>query len=136
MLNVPIFGFEMAKAKTRQIDKYKDPAKMKAKAQEYFNACEVNGESYTLTGLVLHLGLNSRSNLRTYRERAEFKEAVDWMMLHVENRYEVDLMNKNKNFVGAMFALKNMGWSDGGKSSDNDEPVKDTEGAITVIIRK
>lgn len=78
----------------------------------------------SVTGLCLALGFSSRGTLSYHCEepktdaagnvdpiKAEMVEIYKTAKLRIENYYETELMTA-KNPVGAIFALKNMGWSD------------------------
>lgn len=79
-------------------------------ADAYFADCEANEKPTTITGLALALGLCSRQSLTRYEEREEFSDAVKKAKARVESAYEGRLWVGNP--AGAIFALKNMGWSD------------------------
>ena len=86
------------------------PAEMERLVEEYITKCDEEEEPLTLTGMILHLGLSSRQSLDQYGERPEFTESVKKAKLVIENQYERKL-DRDKP-AGAIFALKNMGWSD------------------------
>ena len=67
-------------------------------------------EGYTITGLALGLGFESRQSLYDYKERDQFSYTIKRACLYVENGYERNL--KENASAGSIFALKNMGWSD------------------------
>ena len=79
-------------------------------AQAYFDECERNNEPVLLTGLILALGLSSRESLDEYGRRKEFSDSVKRAKLRVEMEYEKTL--KGAYPTGAIFALKNFGWTD------------------------
>lgn len=64
----------------------------------------------TITGLAYYLGFESRQSFYDYEERAEFSYTVKRARLFIEVEYEEQLQHGNT--VGAIFALKNMGWRD------------------------
>jgi hypothetical protein len=67
----------------------------------------------TLTGLALHLGFKSRASFLGFKGThfgAQFTDEIEWARLMIENEYEMRLADQN--YGGAIFALKNMGWSD------------------------
>ncbi len=88
----------------------KSPAEMERLVEEYVTTCHEEEEPLTLTGMILHLGLSSRQSLDLYGERPEFTDSVKKAKLVIENQYERKL-DRDKP-AGAIFALKNMGWSD------------------------
>lgn len=65
----------------------------------------------TLTGLILHLGLNSKDTFYEYEKRPEFSDSVKRARLIVENEYENRLV-MGTNAAAPIFALKNFGWKD------------------------
>lgn len=67
-------------------------------------------EKYTITGLALSLGFESRQSFYDYEERGEFSYIIKRSRLFVENAYELKLSGNNA--TGSIFALKNMGWKD------------------------
>jgi hypothetical protein len=88
----------------------KSPKRFDELADAYFQRCEENGEPILLTGLILALGLSSRESLDEYGRRPEFSDSVRKAKLHVEMGYEKRLHGAIP--TGAIFALKNFGWSD------------------------
>lgn len=67
-------------------------------------------EDATITGLALYLGFESRQSVYDYEKNGEFSYTIKRARLHVENTYEKALLSKYA--TGAIFALKNFGWSD------------------------
>ena len=80
-------------------------------ADDYFTLCEQRDKPPTITGLILHLGLSRRSSLAEYEKRPEFTYTVKRVKSRVEDYYESQL-TIGRNPAGAIFALKNFGWSD------------------------
>lgn len=68
------------------------------------------GEPITWTGLALALGFTSREALDHYATYPEFSDSVKRAKALVERSYEGRLHHPNPG--GAIFVLKNMGWSD------------------------
>jgi hypothetical protein len=64
----------------------------------------------TISGLCYHLGFASRQSFYDYEEKANFTYTVKRARLFIEKEYEEQLQTGNT--VGAIFALKNMGWLD------------------------
>ena len=64
----------------------------------------------TITGLVLYLGFESRQSFYDYEEKKEFSYTIKRARTLIEKEYEE--MLQTGNTVGAIFALKNMGWKD------------------------
>ena len=91
------------------------PEEMNRRLDEYLAACEAEKEPVTMTGLVQSLGLSSRQSLDEYRERGPgFSASVKRAKLAVEHAYERRMATATTGgaVAGAIFALKNMGWSD------------------------
>lgn len=67
-------------------------------------------EEPTVTGLALFLGFESRQSVYDYEKNGEFSYIIKRARLFVEHGYEKAL--RNDKCTGAIFALKNMGWTD------------------------
>lgn len=76
----------------------------------YFADCQKNEKPILVTGLVLALGLSARQSLIRYEEREEFSDTVKILKTVCENYAENRLYGTNP--TGAIFALKNFGWTD------------------------
>lgn len=74
------------------------------------NKQEIEIEVPTVTGMCYHLGFESRQSFYDYEERPGFAYTVKRARLFIEKEYEEQLQHGNT--VGAIFALKNMGWRD------------------------
>jgi len=75
--------------------------------QAYFDD---NAGNYTITGLVLNLGFESRQSFYDYEKDGKFSYTIKKARLTVEAFYESKLLSNNS--TGAIFALKNFGWKD------------------------
>jgi len=64
----------------------------------------------TISGLCYFLGFESRQSFYDYGEKPEFTYTIKRARLFIETEYEMQL--NAGNTVGAIFALKNMGWID------------------------
>lgn len=64
----------------------------------------------TITGLALSLGFCSRQSLYDYKDNDKFSYTIKTARLRVEESYEENLFTRNA--TGAIFGLKNLGWSD------------------------
>lgn len=64
----------------------------------------------TITGLCYFVGFESRQSFYDYEKRDGFSYTVKRARLFIEQEYEEQLSVGNT--VGAIFALKNMGWAD------------------------
>jgi len=68
-------------------------------------------ENPSITGLALHLGFESRQSVYDYEKRNDdFSYTIKRSRLRIEASYEQFLLTKVA--TGAIFALKNFGWSD------------------------
>lgn len=77
---------------------------------EYLAKCEEHGRPVTISGLTLYMGFTSRQSFYDYGGMEEFRESVARARLIVADQYELCLHTKTP--TGAIFALKNMGWTD------------------------
>jgi len=64
----------------------------------------------TITGLAIYLGFESRQSFYDYEKEEGFSYTIKRARLFIECEYEEQLQVGNT--VGAIFALKNMGWID------------------------
>lgn len=64
----------------------------------------------TITGLCYHIGFESRQSFYDYEKKDGFTYTVKRARLFIEQEYEEQL--NVGNTIGAIFALKNMGWKD------------------------
>lgn len=95
--------------------KFKSAAEISRMAEEYFTVQRLYDKPITVTGLCIALG-TVRHVLDDYQAGKhddvdpEFSMAVKKAKLVCENYAETMLFGKNP--VGAIFALKNFGWTD------------------------
>jgi hypothetical protein len=100
---------------------FDSPEEMQLKVDEYFNNCPdkktivvglgtMEVPAITITGLCLYLGFDSRQSFYDYEQKVEFSYIIKKARLRIENHYEQCL--QYGNVTGAIFPLKNMGWSD------------------------
>lgn len=90
--------------------KFATPEDFDLKANEYFNWCMDNKHEISINGLALFMGFHDKTGLKNYLEYEEFLPYVKRAITAVELSYELDL--RTFKFGGAVFALKNMGWTD------------------------
>lgn len=103
---------------------YNTPEEMQAKIIEYFegghntrqvivkigsNNIPITVPKITITDLVLFLGFADRSSFYDYEKKEEFFHTIKRARTFIEREYEEQL---DRNPTGAIFALKNFGWSD------------------------
>lgn len=103
---------ELAKIpKTRgQKRLYETPEELESAIAKYTDHVKKTKEPVTINGLTLFLGFSSKSALDEYMKIDGFKDIVMKARTFVEYNYEM-LLHGGKP-TGAIFALKNMGWSD------------------------
>lgn len=88
---------------------YATPKEFEDAVNKYFDNLPAD-EPVTMTGLALALGFCSRQTVWEYSKKPLFSIVAKKAMSRVEHDYEKRLMGRS--FPGAIFALKNMGWTD------------------------
>ena len=88
---------------------FETPAEFKERADLYFDGCLDLGMIPTVNGLCLALGM-CRDTLWEYSKKAEFSDAVKEARMRLEMAWELKLAGTA--CTGAIFWLKNQGWSD------------------------
>jgi hypothetical protein len=96
---------------------YETPEEMQEKITEYFQSLikiDKDGKEYTdhptITGLTYFLGFADRKSFYNYEVKEKFSHTVKRSRLFIESAYESQLFKNN--VAGAIFALKNFGWTD------------------------
>jgi len=102
-------SFSFARLFSRR-ERFKDAEELENRLNEYFSLCEKLQAPVTYTGLMLSLGLSDKSSLSGLRYHSEYGDMIRTAISIVEGYYEARLSGNNA--VGAIFALKNFGWSD------------------------
>lgn len=74
------------------------------------NGVETKVPIFTLCGLALKLGFESRQSIYDYEKNEKYSYIIKRARLFIENEYEKKL--GDNNCTGIIFALKNMGWTD------------------------
>ena len=90
--------------------KYETPADFDAAVKMYVSKCSSDKDPITWTGMALALGFTSREAIDEYAHYEGFSDSVKRAKLIVQNAYEIRLFGQTP--TGAIFALKNFGWSD------------------------
>ena len=91
--------------------KYETAEELQVAVDNYFNELEITKKNPTVTGLAYYLGFASRKSLHRQNDHGEdHADVVDRARLRVEMMYEEKLLSRE--CVGAIFALKNFGWTD------------------------
>lgn len=99
------------------------PEEFDQKVDEYRDLCRAKEEPVTFTGMALHLGFCDRRSLYDYENYDGFSRSVKRARALVEWEYEKRLAGNN--VAGAIFALKNHGWSDLQQiSGPNEGPIQ------------
>jgi len=87
----------------------KNAKELQEKIDTYFE----DNINYSISELAYELGFCSRQSLHDYEKRnEEYSYIIKRARLKVEIGYEKDLRDPDIKPTGAIFALKNMGWSD------------------------
>jgi hypothetical protein len=101
---------------------YKTPDELQEKIDQYFkdgyktktihlkDGTEVEIPCITISDLVIYLGFCDRVSFYDYEKRPDFSYTIKRARSFIEREYEE--MLRFGNPTGAIFALKNFGWSD------------------------
>lgn len=89
---------------------FKTPEDMQKSIDDYYTNCIDNDVPLTITGVALALGFESRQSFYDYEKMSDFSYTIKRTRMYIENAYEMALQSKHT--TGAIFALKNLGWSD------------------------
>lgn len=111
--------------KTGRPPKYETAEELQEKIEEYFNE---EGIKYTIAGLCLYLGFESRQSFYDLSKNDKFSYTIKRARLMLQDHYE-GLLQGN-NVTGAIFALKNLGYTD---KQEIDHTTKGKEVASTRI---
>jgi DNA-packaging protein gp3 len=101
--------FKYIKGEFKIIDQTYQDEKGNTKIEKV-EVCTRPPESPAITGLALFLGFESRQSVYDYEKNGLFSYTIKRNRLKVEHEYEKALLSRNS--TGAIFALKNFGWSD------------------------
>lgn len=88
----------------------KTPEEFDRRVDEWVAECRASGTPLTWTGAALALGFKSRQSLWYYGKQPDFADSVKYVKLLVEHVYELRLHGNSP--TGAIFGLKQCGWSD------------------------
>jgi len=81
------------------------------KEQRKARGIQVYENRPTITGITLFLGFQDRRSFYDYEKVEGFSHAIKTIRTQIENLYE-NMLGTRAGTVGAIFALKNMSWSD------------------------
>lgn len=105
--------------KTGRPRKYTDANLFDKKVNQYFIDCDANldksgnGEVYSVTGLALYLGLDSRHRIPELAEKEDFTASIKKALVRIEKQCAESLVKGKGWGPGWMFVLKNnFGWKD------------------------
>lgn len=88
--------------------KFTTAEEVRPSIEDYFAYTPQN--EWTITGLALAAGFNTRQGLLEYADRAEFGDVIKDARLLVEHSYEMSL--RARGSAGDIFGLKNFNWRD------------------------
>ena len=94
------------------------PEEFEAKVEAYRQECAELKRHVTFSGLAHALGFESRPSLYDYAKREAFSYTVKRAVLTIMESYEQRLFDPSAG--GAIFALKNHGWTDAHQVSGPD----------------
>lgn len=89
--------------------KFNSVEDLQSEISDFFSKV-TEGQIITISGLAYHLGFESRQSFYDYENNKQFSYTIKRARLYIESIYEARLF-ENAN-AGAIFALKNFGWSD------------------------
>lgn len=110
------------------------PEEMLERGYEYFEQCKKEESPILITGLALALGLSGREALSEYGRRDEFSATVKELKSVVERYAESRIFGNNP--AGAIFALKNYGWTDKQDLNLGGQENNPIQAAVTVEFVK
>ncbi|HUX60173.1 MAG TPA: terminase small subunit [Ignavibacteriaceae bacterium] len=93
--------------------RFRSAVELQKKIDEYFNECDANKSTYTITGFAYFLGFATRGSIYDYINKNKSKE-MSFVVKRAKTRIEASIEARliDKNSIGAMFWLKNHDWSD------------------------
>ena len=89
---------------------YKSNEELQNKIDEYFSEIKLLKQHPTITGLAYFLGFEDRRSFYDYEKNGKFSYTIKRVRLKMESIYEEKLFSTSP--TGAIFALKNFGWTD------------------------
>ena len=119
---------EMTNRKVGRPLKFPSVEELQKKIDDYFHDRDATGKPYTITGLALWLDASSRECLLNYQEKDDYFDTITRAKLRCQEFAESQLYTA-KSSNGAIFALKNYGWSDARQVD-----IQNTTKTITVTM--
>lgn len=86
---------------------YDTPEQLQAEIDEYI---DTHPSGLSISGLAYHCGFESRQSFYDYEKKEKFSYTIKRARFLIEQFYENKLLTVSVS--GAIFALKNLGWSD------------------------
>lgn len=119
----------------RLVDNYIEMCRAIPPCDEYPHGREETPIS--LTGMIMALGLTSRTSLEDYKTYDGFLYSVKRAKIFVENAYEMRMIKQQGSVIGSIFALKNFNWTDGFKGIDpySSEPQDESKQTTFKVIK-
>ena len=109
-----------------------DIKSIQAKIDAYFDKCRDDEENPTFCGLALALGYSSRTSLWENANAGNpISEPIKRSLLRIEESYEKAL--RFQSCTGAIFALKNRGWTDKTEDKEKNETINRLLEIVTKI---
>jgi hypothetical protein len=88
------------------------PTTIADRSRAYLDGIERGEIAPSITGLRIALGLWDWNEFQEYLGDPRYSPLMKKCRVYVENAYERQLLSHKGSPVGAIFALKNMGWRD------------------------
>ena len=92
---------------------FETPEQMAEAIDAYFAACDETKEPYTMTGLAIAIGFESRRSLVDYDKKDDFSPTIKKARFYVEEFVEKRMLSSAGVVAGVIFNAKNnFGWRD------------------------
>lgn len=88
-----------------------DAKSLQKKIDSYFDKCDADKVQPTISGLTYHMGYEDRQSFYDLKHNPKFSCVIKKSLTKLASRWEA-LLGRGCNNGGAMFWLKNHGWSD------------------------
>jgi len=97
------------KKKAGRPPRFKTPEELQEKVDEYKQHCKDEEELPSFAGLATFIGMD-RQSVYDYENREEFSDTIKHVRVYIQKEW-IQLLG-TKASTGAIFMLKNFGWSD------------------------